>query len=233
MSDSSRADSLLGILCWWRDLGVRATDMFNGLRAAYDLEDIVAAKSRWRQRVPTAIASDEGDVKEKASAASDLLSVVVKSSDSDSLPDFQISSRELIRTTKLTAGELFMSKVLKPAFRCQKCGKSYSRPAQLKSHVCVSGDSPVVEKGNGCGMCTNSVCAGVSGGCTRFKIPCKFPGCAREFKSRWDERRHLRAVHYKSKPFSCDLCDKTFGYKHHVTSHMKRAHKTDEARKST
>ncbi|XP_063689156.1 protein krueppel-like [Bolinopsis microptera] len=49
------------------------------------------------------------------------------------------------------------------------------------------------------------------------------PYCHKFFASHL--KRHITAVHFKLKPYACDLCDWRFGRKTHLVVHMERKHK--------
>lgn len=56
---------------------------------------------------------------------------------------------------------------------------------------------------------------------------CSFPGCTKSYSKREHLTRHVSAVHSNmkdEKPFTCDLCQARFAYKHGLVRHMNRSH---------
>lgn len=58
-------------------------------------------------------------------------------------------------------------------------------------------------------------------GC-RAKFECE--QCGKEYSSKSDLTRHIRAVHLKLKPYGCNQCDYKCSYKGHLNQHIKSVH---------
>ena len=56
------------------------------------------------------------------------------------------------------------------------------------------------------------------------KLRCPFPLCAKSYRSQFTQRRHLEAFHYRTKRFTCLLCEKSFAYGHTLCKHDRRVH---------
>lgn len=48
---------------------------------------------------------------------------------------------------------------------------------------------------------------------------CPMLGCSKEYKNKFNLKRHLTLAHFFSKPFSCNLCHKRFATKQNASEH--------------
>lgn len=90
----------------------------------------------------------------------------------------------------------------KKVFVCSECGKTdFSDESAFRRHL---GSHRVVES-------TPQIC----------------PKCGKDFLSRKSLRAHLLAVHETVRPFSCSICNVSYGYKKLLIKHMERVHSND------
>jgi hypothetical protein len=67
-----------------------------------------------------------------------------------------------------------------------------------------------------------------SGLVSRNQFPCTFSSCKKVFFSNSNLERHIKAIHYKQRPFSCLICHKSFVTNWNLAVHIKKNHKTRE-----
>jgi len=53
------------------------------------------------------------------------------------------------------------------------------------------------------------------------EFDCTWPSCNQSFFRKDELRRHIKTVHEKLKPYSCNICNKVFGRKDHLKTHKK------------
>lgn len=56
------------------------------------------------------------------------------------------------------------------------------------------------------------------------RIACWHGHCDKKFKRKWDLQKHIEAVHYRFKPFTCSVCPKKFGHKGTRDKHVRTIH---------
>lgn len=60
---------------------------------------------------------------------------------------------------------------------------------------------------------------------------CNYPGCAKSYFRKEELKRHIKVTHKKLRPHVCDICQKSFGRRDHLTQH-KRTHMDKIGRRS-
>ncbi|EUB55594.1 PR domain zinc finger protein [Echinococcus granulosus] len=89
--------------------------------------------------------------------------------------------------------------VVKRAFACSHCNKSFLRRCRLNEHISV-----VHER--------------------RKSFTCQ--KCSKGFCRRGDLDKHISAVHEKRRPFTCQNCGKAFSCKGHLNRHVSTVHES-------
>lgn len=82
------------------------------------------------------------------------------------------------------------------SYACSTCGRECKTATDLATHVKIH--EPIEN---------------------RTHLRCTWPGCPRTYLSEFARRQHIRAVHLKEKRFTCDLCSRSFAYKHTLAAH--------------
>uniref|UniRef100_A0A3B3XYN8 C2H2-type domain-containing protein n=1 Tax=Poecilia mexicana TaxID=48701 RepID=A0A3B3XYN8_9TELE len=91
---------------------------------------------------------------------------------------------------------------LRKLLSCDKCDKKFARKSHLQRHVLIH--------------------AGKKKPISQIKkFACK--ECGKRFLENYQVRRHM-VIHIGEKPFSCNLCSKTFARAEGVKMHNKRIH---------
>ena len=105
-----------------------------------------------------------------------------------------------LENTDVHEGHSLISSILegvKKKYKCEKCGKAYSKAQHLKYHI-------------------NSIHYGIK------NQKCEI--CGITFSLSGDLNRHISSVHEGAKAFKCEICNKTFTRASGVNRHMKTAH---------
>jgi hypothetical protein len=82
------------------------------------------------------------------------------------------------------------------SYECSTCGRVCKNATDLAAHVKIH--EPIEN---------------------RIHLRCTWPGCPRTYLSEFARNQHIRAVHLKEKRFTCDLCSRSFAYKHTLAAH--------------
>ena len=88
---------------------------------------------------------------------------------------------------------------------CPHCGKQFSNRTNLNQHLHLHDHRQVAEK----------------------DFHCQVENCNKSFKSQRALNVHVDTTHLNIRPFVCQLCGKSYGYKHLLQRHL-QAHKRDE-----
>lgn len=98
---------------------------------------------------------------------------------------------------------------------CSVCGRSYASRDQLKRHAVVHDAT------------SSSLSTAESIDVAEWTCP--WNGCEHVFLSRYALQVHVSRVHFGDKPFQCDVCGQSFGYKHLLRRHQMRLHESKVA----
>jgi hypothetical protein len=130
---SSKMDSLLGLLCWWKRIEMDSSQMYRCLTEGYGAKEIAAARTRWMQVVGGKV--DDGGEETDAECAKDLLRLVLEVAAEDEEVDFSISCAELARMTGGPWAPIVAGALNRPHHVCPYCKKDFSRKFKLQCHV--------------------------------------------------------------------------------------------------
>lgn len=81
---------------------------------------------------------------------------------------------------------------------CTTCGRAFASRDQLKRHARTHDDT--------------------------FEFVCPWNGCDKQFRSAYALKVHISRVHHGEKPFVCNVCGQSFGYKHLLQRHNQQVH---------
>lgn len=112
-------------------------------------------------------------------------------------------------------------------FTCDECAKSFPTRNQLKQHTYVHGDA-FRHKCQECDYKTHQhpnlvkhIKAVHQG---QHDIPCPESTCKIKFKTKPGASKHYKEVHIALRPFSCNICGKSFKRKGHLQGHLSSVH---------
>lgn len=112
------------------------------------------------------------------------------------------------------------------SFKCEKCGKCFSKKNNLSRHLTTHNESSYKWK---CGICDKKFNNSSNFKVHQFShnseknIPCKY--CKKMFKNQDSLRSHY--VLHEGKMFSCKICEKTFTTHTLMNYHMMKKHEEE------